>query len=83
LILKKSTNNTPINNQTARQPCNPAPGYRIALSGVQNNVYYSGFSYSSSKSDSDVVHLNFNMTGLNPCSTSGRGYGFQLRCLSE
>ncbi|WP_294598903.1 hypothetical protein [uncultured Rikenella sp.] len=47
----------------------------------------SGNSYSSTPYDSDDhyrgVYLSFNVTGLLPSHTSLRGYGHQLRCLSE
>ncbi|WP_294593900.1 hypothetical protein [uncultured Rikenella sp.] len=61
----------------------PAPGYRDSHSGVQVNVGYHGFSYSSSVSGNSGVYLNFSVTDLNPSGTYYRGYGFQLRCLSE
>ncbi len=65
----------------------PAPGFRDVgtngrlgdLVGVGNN----GFSYSSSVSGSYGVYLGFRVTNLYPSLASSRGYGFQLRCLSE
>ncbi|WP_300829605.1 hypothetical protein [uncultured Rikenella sp.] len=65
----------------------PAPGFRDAGNngrfGALAYVGHGGFSYSSSVSGSNGVYLHFYVTGLNPGSASDRGYGLQLRCLSE
>ncbi|WP_294592763.1 hypothetical protein [uncultured Rikenella sp.] len=43
----------------------------------------SGFSWSSITNGVNGMDLNFSSHGLGTSSTSYRGYGFQLRCLSE
>ena len=67
---------------------NPAPGYRDAGNerrlGDLMSVGHSGYSWASTASGiSGSMYLGFHVTGLNPCSTVSRAYGFQLRCLSE
>ncbi|WP_294593929.1 hypothetical protein [uncultured Rikenella sp.] len=42
-----------------------------------------GYSWSSRVSGNLGIHLDFRMTWLNPGTANGRGFGFQLRCLSE
>ena len=64
------------------------PGYRDAGNerrlGDLMSVGHSGHSWASTASGiSGSMYLGFHVTGLNPCSTVSRGYGFQLRCLSE
>ncbi|WP_294600297.1 hypothetical protein [uncultured Rikenella sp.] len=61
----------------------PAPGSRYRTSGVLYTVSNYGFSWSSTANDSSGVYLDFSATELHPSSTYYRGYGFQLRCLSE
>ncbi len=60
-----------------------APGFRERANGVLSNVGTYGFSYSSSVSGSNGVYLDFNVTHLYSSFAYPRGYGFQLRCLSE
>ncbi|WP_300681799.1 hypothetical protein [uncultured Rikenella sp.] len=43
----------------------------------------SGYSWSSAVSGTNGVFLYFDTQGLNPGSVNYRGYGLQLRCLSE
>ncbi|WP_294601230.1 hypothetical protein [uncultured Rikenella sp.] len=47
------------------------------------NVGNYGYSWSSAVSGSNGVFLHFSTQGLNPSHVSHRGYGLQLRCLSE
>ncbi|WP_294599105.1 hypothetical protein [uncultured Rikenella sp.] len=47
------------------------------------SVGYSGFSWSSTVNGANSINLNFHVTWLNPYYADHRGYGFQLRCLSE
>ena len=51
------------------------------------NVGNNGYSWSSTSYDSGDhyrgMYLNFGTQNLNPSSANYRGYGFQLRCLSE
>ncbi|WP_294594237.1 hypothetical protein [uncultured Rikenella sp.] len=42
-----------------------------------------GYSWSSGVSNTEGIILNFRMTWLYPSNPVNRGYGFQLRCLSE
>ncbi|WP_300729432.1 hypothetical protein [uncultured Rikenella sp.] len=60
-----------------------APGYRVAGSGEAANVSSFGYCWSSATSDTFGKRLGFSATWLDPCDAYGRGYGFQLRCLSE
>ncbi len=70
-----------------RRPCPPAPGYRdfgrTGYGGVARLVGYFGFSRSSATSGLYGLCLDFHMTSLDPSCSDYRGYGFQLRCLSE
>ncbi|WP_300681709.1 hypothetical protein [uncultured Rikenella sp.] len=43
----------------------------------------SGFSWTFSASNTRSLDLYLNVTWLDPSSSGYRGYGFQLRCLSE
>ncbi|WP_300681824.1 hypothetical protein [uncultured Rikenella sp.] len=61
----------------------PAPGFRERANGGLSSVGNNGFSYSSSVSGSNGVYLHFGVTYLHPSSAYRRGYGLQLRCLSE
>ncbi len=66
-----------------RVPNGTAPGFRETASGALNYVGNDGFCYSRSGSGGYGVYLNFGMTELSSSSAYYRGYGFQLRCLSE
>ncbi len=64
-----------------------APGYcgsgkEIAV-GALNGVGGYGCSWSSSISSENGLHLNFHMRWFRSDNPGNRGYGFQLRCLSE
>ena len=65
----------------------PAPGYRYATSGALWAVGNDGCSWASTSYDSGGhyrgMHSGFNVTWLNPSRVYYRGYGFQLRCLSD
>ncbi|WP_300646603.1 hypothetical protein [uncultured Rikenella sp.] len=61
----------------------PAPGLRLYGEGALDLVGNYGFSYSSSVSGINGVYLDFYVTGLYPSDAYSRGYGLQLRCLSE
>ncbi len=65
----------------------PAPGFRDAGSyGRLGNlmvVDHSGYSWSSTVSGTNGVHLGFNVTWLDPSNADNRAHSFQLRCLSE
>ncbi|WP_294598378.1 hypothetical protein [uncultured Rikenella sp.] len=65
----------------------PAPGFRDAGNygrlGDLSYVGNSGFSWSFATSGIYGLYLNSYTAGLNPSNIYGRGYGFQLRCLSE
>ena len=63
--------------------CLPAPGYRHSNSGALGDVGNRGYSWSSAISGTSGVFLNFSVASLNPSLVNGRGFGFQLRCLSE
>ncbi|WP_294599130.1 hypothetical protein [uncultured Rikenella sp.] len=47
------------------------------------DVGYSGYSWSSAISGTNGVFLDFSTQHLNPGYVRNRGYGLQLRCLSE
>ena len=66
-----------------RVPNGTSPGFRETASGALNYVGNDGFCYSRSGSGGYGVYLNFGMTELSSSSAYYRGYGFQLRCLSE
>ena len=61
----------------------PAPGFRRNTSGGLGSVGGDGYSWSSTVSSTNGVRLYFYTQSLNPSSAYHRGYGFQLRCLSE
>ncbi len=61
----------------------PAPGFRLSASGALNSVGYNGYSWASTVSGTNGMHLSFNVTWLYPSSAYYRAYGFPLRCLSE
>ena len=64
-----------------------APGFRDAgyngrLGGLVSVGHY-GYSWSSTVSSTNGMNLTFGVTWLIPSTSDYRGYGFQLRCLSE
>lgn len=65
----------------------PAPGYRDAgkegESGGLMRVGNDGYSWQSTFSDLLGTDLSFNMEWLDSDRADYRGYGLQLRCLSE
>ena len=65
----------------------PAPGFRDAgnnhLFGALGSTGSGGFCYSSGTKSNSGLDLNFSATGLYPDATGNRGFGLQLRCLSE
>ena len=65
----------------------PAPGYRdfgrTGYEGVARGIGYNSSSWSSTVSSTNGMILDFGVTWLGPSNAGGRGYGFQLRCLSE
>ncbi|WP_300400756.1 hypothetical protein [uncultured Rikenella sp.] len=61
----------------------PAPGYRYADSGDPVTVGCRASLWMASIYNTDGRHLHFSTTWLYPNSAYGRGFGFQLRCLSE
>ena len=65
----------------------PAPGFRDAGNsgrlGALADVGNNGCSWSSAVSSTSGVFLNFGVAHLYPSGANRRGYGFQLRCLSE
>ncbi|WP_300400921.1 hypothetical protein [uncultured Rikenella sp.] len=64
-----------------------APGYRdVGTDGRLGDLMVVGnYGYSWSVATKDITGMDLNLStrGLNPGSTNYRGYGFQLRCLSE
>ncbi len=61
----------------------PAPGSRGYDSGNAWGNGYFGFYWHNKFSGIYGVFMNFNTTSLYPGTTTGRGSGLQLRCLSE
>ncbi|WP_300730416.1 hypothetical protein [uncultured Rikenella sp.] len=61
----------------------PAPGYRLASSGVPVSVGNNGYSWSSTVSSIRGMYLALECGMLDPVHASHRVYGLQLRCLSE
>ncbi|WP_300400690.1 hypothetical protein [uncultured Rikenella sp.] len=51
--------------------------------GALASVGLSGYSYSSSTKEAYSLFVDFHTQGFSPSYTNGRGFGFQLRCLSE
>ncbi|WP_300601837.1 hypothetical protein [uncultured Rikenella sp.] len=51
--------------------------------GTPASVSGNGYSWASTVSDTDGMHLSFSMAWLDPSHVSHRGHGLQLRCLSE
>ena len=61
----------------------PAPGYRHAFYGTLWSVGYSGYSWSSTVSGSNVRFLDFGFYGVYPQHSNYRAHGFPLRCLQK
>ncbi|WP_304708588.1 hypothetical protein [uncultured Rikenella sp.] len=65
----------------------PAPGYRDAGNekrfGDLGSAGNHGASWSSTNSSVEAIYLYFHSTIFHPNRALHRGYGFQLRCLSE
>ena len=62
----------------------PATGYRSVSSGALSSVGSGGYNWSATPSSATSgFGLNFFSTSVNPSSSSNRGYGFPVRCLSE
>ncbi|WP_300681702.1 hypothetical protein, partial [uncultured Rikenella sp.] len=64
-----------------------APGFRDpGHHGQFGNAIYVGnfgYSWSSTVSGTNGMHLDFGVRWLHPSGAHYRAYGFQLRCLSE
>ncbi len=60
-----------------------APGYRERAGGGLSYVGKGGYNWASTVSDTNGMHLNFNVTWFGPSNADSHAYGFQLRCLSE
>ncbi|WP_304708766.1 hypothetical protein [uncultured Rikenella sp.] len=63
----------------------PAPGFRHHASGALDGFGNEGTVWSASVPDGSTGawRLLFYATGMYPSTANDRGYGFQLRCLSE
>ncbi|WP_300828332.1 hypothetical protein [uncultured Rikenella sp.] len=61
----------------------PAPDYRHRDAGSLYYVGTNGYSWASAVNGSSGMYLSFHITGLYTSRTDSRGYGLQLRCLSE
>ncbi|WP_294600124.1 hypothetical protein [uncultured Rikenella sp.] len=61
----------------------PAPGYRLWDAGTLLGAGNCGFSWSSTANEALGLYLHFYVTYFHASFLSNRGYGFQLRCLSE
>ena len=64
-----------------------APGYRGAgneewMGGLAYVGAY-GYSWASTVNEKNSMYMAAYVTWLEPCSSSFRAFGFQLRCLSE
>ncbi|WP_304708836.1 hypothetical protein [uncultured Rikenella sp.] len=70
-----------------RVPNDTAPGYRGYGDGKAWNVGDGGFGFSPATSPREeyacCITLNFGVQRLNPTTLDSRGFGLQLRCLSE
>ena len=66
-----------------KQKSTTAPGYRLRDTGKPVYISNYGYSWSSTISLTDGMFLYFDMQHLDPCYTTSRAFGFQLRCLSE
>ncbi|WP_294599280.1 hypothetical protein [uncultured Rikenella sp.] len=66
-----------------QRPYCPAPGFRRRDTGALGHVGSYGYSWSSTVSSINGMHLDFGVTWLDPSHANTRAYGFQLRCLSE
>ncbi len=60
-----------------------APGYREIADGALSDVGNGGYGWSSTVCSTNGMNWHFGVTWFNPSATHFRGYGFQLRCLSE
>ncbi|WP_299458359.1 hypothetical protein [uncultured Rikenella sp.] len=63
--------------------CGPAPGFRGRSEGAIGGVGDYGYSWSFPTRDTNGMFLGIGTVWLNPSSSDYRGYGYQLRCLSE
>ncbi|WP_294592787.1 hypothetical protein [uncultured Rikenella sp.] len=72
-----------LKKKGGRYADSPAPGYRNYTLGALSGVGNEGSVWSASASGIGGLDLYFHITGLYLNSSNGRGYGFQLRCLSE
>ena len=63
----------------------PASGYRNRASGALTNVGSSGYSWSSSptQSSTNAGYLNFSASSVYPQDGNARAYGFPVRCVRE
>ena len=62
----------------------PAPGTRGYSTGIPADVGYQNSVWSPSINDWRAISLRFVMNALQPVyGSDARGFGFQLRCLSE
>ena len=71
--------------QTGETDFYPASGYRNRASGALTNVGSSGYSWSSSPTQSSTYagYLSFNATYVGPQSNNYRAVGFPVRCVRE
>ncbi len=72
-----------LSRKSNKTPGGPAPGYRHAFYGTLWSVGYSGYSWSSTVSGSNVRFLDFGFYGVYPQHSNYRAHGFPLRCLQE
>ncbi|WP_297627156.1 hypothetical protein [uncultured Rikenella sp.] len=63
----------------------PAPGFRNYSTGALGAIGSEGTVWSASVPDdsTNAWRLLFHATNMDPSHAYNRGYGFQLRCLSE
>ena len=71
--------------QTGETDFYPASGYRNRTSGALTNVGSSGYSWSSSptQSSSNAGYLSFSATFVSPQYDNSRACGFPVRCVRE
>ena len=71
--------------QTGETDFYPASGYRDRTSGALTNVGSSGFSWSSSPTQSSTYagSLSFSAAGVYPQNNYSRVFGFPVRCVRE
>ncbi len=72
-----------INGWGRRSTNYPAPGFRANGNGALSYVGNAGYNWSSAVSSTDGMNLNFRVIWLYSIYANNRGYGLQLRCLSE